>query len=205
DYTDSDQTVIFEEGETSKTINIPIIDDSIYEGNETVNLNLGATRINSPNLTDQAAPAQEQATAASAVLTITENDPPPAFSINDVSHSEGNSGTTSYVFTITKTGSTALNAQVNYATIDGTATAPSDFAAISTTTLTFLPSDTTKTITVLVNGDTNVENDEKFRVHLSNPVSATISDSDGTGTLVNDDAATSSIDDLTHNHANSRA
>jgi CSLREA domain-containing protein len=203
DYTDSDQTVIFEEGETSKTINIPITDDSIYEGNETVNLNLGDRQINLPNLIDPSAPAQKQATAASAVLTITENDPAPAFSINDVSHSEGNSGTTAYTFTITKTGgSTALNADVTYATVAGTAVAPSDFAAIPATTVSFLPADTIKQVTVQVNGDTNVEPDEAFTVHLSNAVNATISDADGTGTIVNDDAATFSIDDVTKNEGN---
>jgi CSLREA domain-containing protein len=203
DYTDSDQTVIFEEGETSKTINIPILDDSIYEGNETVNLNLGDRQINLPNLIDPSAPAQKQATAASAVLTITENDPAPAFSINDVSHSEGNSGTTAYTFTITKTGgSTALNADVTYATVAGTAVAPSDFAAIPATTVSFLPADTIKQVTVQVNGDTNVEPDEAFTVHLSNAVNATISDADGTGTIVNDDAATFSIDDVTKNEGN---
>jgi hypothetical protein len=111
----------------------------------------------------------------------------PAFSIDDVSHNEGNGGpgSTSYTFTITKTGAGA--ASVDYATVDGTATAPSDYAAISATTLNFLSGDATKTVTVFVNGDTTAELDEAFTVHLSNAVGATISDADGTGTIVNDD------------------
>jgi hypothetical protein len=112
----------------------------------------------------------------------------PAFSIDDVTHDEGNSGTTAYTFTITKTGATTFGASVDYATVDGTATAPSDFTALSTTTLAFTSVETTKQITVFVNGDATVEPDEAFTVHLSNASGATISDADGTGTITNDDA-----------------
>ena len=186
DYTDASQTVTFLEGQTSQTINVLITDDSIYEGNETVNLSLGSSSIN-------AAPSNGATPLAdphAAVLTITENDSPPVFTIDDVKHSEGDSGTTAYTFTVTKAGSTALNANVDYATVNGTATAPSDFTAIPTTTLVFLPADTTKQFTVMVNGDTTVEPDEKFTVHLSNPVNATIttpSAADGTGIIISDD------------------
>ncbi|MDQ1592641.1 MAG: hypothetical protein QOG71_3268 [Pyrinomonadaceae bacterium] len=112
----------------------------------------------------------------------------PAFSIDDVTHDEGNSGTTSYTFTITKTGATNFGASVDYATVDGTATSPSDFTALSTTTLAFTSVETTKQITVFVNGDATVEPDEAFTVHLSNASGATIADADGTGTITNDDA-----------------
>jgi hypothetical protein len=123
-----------------------------------------------------------------AVLTITENDPAPTLSIDSVTHNEGNSGTTAYTFTVTKTGSTAVNTSVNYATVNGTATAPSDFTAIPSTTLTFLPADTTKQFTVLVNGDLAIEPDETFTVPLSNPVNATIGPNNtGLGTITTDD------------------
>ncbi|MDT7605283.1 MAG: hypothetical protein QOF61_3280, partial [Acidobacteriota bacterium] len=111
----------------------------------------------------------------------------PSFSIDDVTHNEGNSGTTSYTFTVTKTGTTAFSSSVDYATVDGTATAPSDYTAIPTTTLNFASNETTKQFTVLVNGDTSVEPDEAFTVHLSNAVGASISDADSTGTITNDD------------------
>jgi CSLREA domain-containing protein len=113
----------------------------------------------------------------------------PSFSINDVSHNEGDSGTTSFTFTVTKTGATAFGASVDYATADGTATAPSDYTALPPTTLNFGSNETTKQITVLVNGDTSVEPNEAFTVHLSNAVNASIADADGTGTITNDDTA----------------
>ena len=49
-------------------------------------------------------------------------------------------------------------------------------------------------MTVLVNGDTTFEADEAFTVHLSSASGATIGDADGTGTIVNDDAAPSFYD-----------
>ena len=119
--------------------------------------------------------------------TITNDDGAPTFAIDSVTHDEGNSGTTSYVFTVTKSGSTALVTTVDYATVDGTALAPDDYTALTTATLTFQPSDTTKQVTVLVNGDTGYETDETFTVHLSNATNATITTADGTGTITNDD------------------
>ncbi len=128
--------------------------------------------------------------------------PYPSLSINDVTHAEGNSGTTSYTFTVTKTGATSQTVTVDYATADGTATEPSDYTAITTTQLTFAPNETTKQVTVLVNGDTTYEPSETFTVHLSNAVNATISDADGTGTIQNDDSPALSIDDVSTTEGN---
>jgi CSLREA domain-containing protein len=177
--------ITFAEGDTvPKTVTVSIVNDTTFEGNETVNLSLSHPRVINFAPPDGATPQDPY----SAVLTITENDSPPVFTIDDVAHSEGNSGTTAYTFTVTKTGSTAVNATVDYATVNGTATAPSDFTATGAT-LTFLPADTTKQFTVQVNGDTLVESNEAFTVPLSTPVNATISSTNGTGTgtITNDD------------------
>ena len=113
---------------------------------------------------------------------------PPAFSIDSVTHNEGNGGAaTSFVFTVTKTGSTTLDTAVEFITQDGTATLANNDYQSNAGTLTFAPAISTMQITVLVNGDTTVEPDETFTVHLSNAVNATISNADGTGTILNDD------------------
>jgi hypothetical protein len=107
-------------------------------------------------------------------------------SINDVSITEGNSGTKTLTFTVTRTGGTAAFA-VDYATADGTATAGQDYVGTSGTLL-FGANETAKTISVTINGDTTVEPNETFFVHLSNATNgATISDSEGIGTILNDD------------------
>jgi hypothetical protein len=79
---------------------------------------------------------------------------------------------------------------VNYATADGSATSPSDYTAISSTQLTFLAGETTKPVSVTVKGDTTVEPDETFTVNLSGATNANIGDSQGVGTITNDDGAT---------------
>jgi hypothetical protein len=75
---------------------------------------------------------------------------------------------------------------VAWATANGTATAGSDYAAGSGT-VNFGVGESTKTVTVQVNGDTTVESNETFNVNLTGPTGATIADSQGVGTIVNDD------------------
>lgn len=118
--------------------------------------------------------------------------PTPSISINDASVTEGNSGTQTATYTVTLSAASASVVTVNYATANGTATAGSDYVAGSGT-LTFAPGETSKTIAVTVNGDTTFESNETYFVNLSNPSGATLSDSQGTGTIVNDDANPSGV------------
>ena len=69
-------------------------------------------------------------------------------------------------------------------------------------TLHFGANENTQTISVTINGDTKVEANETFNVVLSNATNgATISDSQGVGTITNDDgeaiAGSVSINDVT--------
>lgn len=119
---------------------------------------------------------------------LTVDPPQPSLSIDDVSKSEGDSGTTAFDFTVTLSGPSTSDVTVDYASADGTATAPGDYQA-ATGSLTFAAGETSKTVTVLVNGDTSVEADETFTVSLSKSSGATIADDTGTGTIANDDSA----------------
>jgi hypothetical protein len=75
---------------------------------------------------------------------------------------------------------------VHYATANGTAVAPQDYAATSGT-LTFQPGETSRTISVSIKGDRKREADETFSVQLSNAEGATIEDGSATVTILNDD------------------
>src|SRR6185436_15045629 len=100
---------------------------------------------------------------------------------------EGDSGTTTANFTVTLNPASGQQVTVQYATANGTATAGSDYQA-SSGTLTFAPGDTSKTVSITVNGDTLVEPDETFLVNLSNPSTGTnLGGSQGVGTIPNDD------------------
>ena len=114
----------------------------------------------------------------------------PTLSIDSVSVPEGNAGTTNAVFTVTLSSAIDRVVTVDFATANGTATAGSDYVAKSGT-LTFpAGSAAAQTLTVLVNGDTDVEPNETFFVDLSSPVNATIAVGRGTGTILNDDSPT---------------
>jgi hypothetical protein len=115
-------------------------------------------------------------------------EPLPQLSIDDVTHNEGNAGTTTYTFTVTLSFASAQTVTVDYATADSSATAPSDYAALATTQLIFNPGETTKPVTVFANGDTSFESNETFFVNLSNPnANAAIVDGQGIGTIANDE------------------
>jgi hypothetical protein len=78
--------------------------------------------------------------------------------------------------------------QVSYTTADGTASAGTDYQAVSGT-LTFSPGQTVRTIDVLINGDATIEPDENFIIALSEPLNATVAGALATGTIRNDDAS----------------
>src|SRR5207344_1034441 len=104
-------------------------------------------------LVNLSTPAQATIGDGQGVGTIKDDDTAPVLSINDVTVSEGNSGTTPATFTVTLTGSTALPVTVNYATADGTGKAGVDYQS-ATGALTFAPGETTKTVSVQVIGNT---------------------------------------------------
>ncbi len=114
----------------------------------------------------------------------------PVLSIADVQCNEGDAGTTAFVFTVTRSGDISQVSRVDFATVPGTATEGVDYAAHSGT-LQFDSGASVATITIDVYGDTAVEADETFAVHLSNAVDATIVDDVGSGLIQDDDAVPS--------------
>jgi hypothetical protein len=112
--------------------------------------------------------------------------PPPSMTISDASVTEGHAGTVAAAFTVTLSAAAAGPVTVTYATANDSAVANGDYQA-TTGTHSFAPGQTSKTITVLVKGDTAAEADETFLVNLSSAVGATIVDGQGVGTIVDDD------------------
>jgi uncharacterized repeat protein (TIGR01451 family) len=130
----------------------------------------------------------------------------PTLNINDVSHPEGNSGTTTFTFTVSLTApAPAGGVTFDIATADGTATAASgDYVAKSLTGQTIPAGSSTYTFDVLVNGDTTIEPNETFFVNVTNITAAIAGDTQGQGTIVDDDAPpTLSINNVTLPEGNS--
>ena len=169
------QTVTFTNGgPLTQTVSVTINGDTVIEADETFNVDL--TNAVGATITD-----------SQGVGTIT-NDDSAGFSVNDVSIVEGNAGTSTLNFTVSKAGN--ASATVDWATSDGTATtADNDYVAVAATTLNFTAAQTTQNVSVTINGDTTIEANETFNVDLTNATGgATITDNQGIGTITNDDS-----------------
>ena len=180
DYTATSGTLTFASGEVVKTFDIPIINDTIDEADETINIALSN------------ATAAFLTAPSSAVLTIVDNDTAPTISITDVSQPEGNSGETDFTFHVNLSSASSQNISVNFATANGTASAPIDYLATNGT-VNFAAGETDKVVTVSVHGDSESESNESFYVQLTAPTNATIADNQGVALILDDDAAPVSI------------
>jgi hypothetical protein len=175
-------TVIFDPGQSTKTVTTNLAGDTADEANETFNLVLSA-------------PVGATLADASGTAYITDEDgtttPPPAptfLSLNDPIVSESSSGTTA-TFTVTRSGATAGASSVKVKTSGGTATVPGDYTAVALTTVSFAGGETAKTVDVPIAGDNLPEASETFNLVLSAPTGVTIADAAGTATILNDDGA----------------
>ena len=181
DYTSASGTVNFSSGQTTQTITVPVTGDVLDEGDESFTVTLSN-------------PTNASISDGIGLGTIADNDPLPTLVVNDVTVAEGDTGTTAAVFTVTLGAPSGRAASVNFATANGTATAPADYAGTSGT-LNFAAGETTKQVTVLVNGDLLSESNETYTLNLSNATNATILDASGTGTITDGDPMPSLVID----------
>jgi hypothetical protein len=163
DYTSISGTLTFADGETSKTISLPIVNDAVVEVSETLFVTL-----KSPSTPDVVG-----ATGV-VVVRIADSNILPVLSVGDLSVTEGNMGTTNGVVTISLSIAVGVTVTVNYQTFAVTAISGVDFQPVSGS-LTFAPGVTSQTVSVSVIGDVLDEPDETFRIGLSNSVNAAIS------------------------------
>jgi probable HAF family extracellular repeat protein len=125
----------------------------------------------------------------------------PIVNVGNASVAEGNSGSSPAAVTVSLSIASSQTVSVSFSTANGTASA-SDYQAASGT-ITFNPGETSRTITVLVNGDRVGEANETFSVNLSAATGgATLGDTTGAVTIVDDEARVL-INDVTKNEGNS--
>jgi len=165
-------------GATSMVFYVVVNGDRIDENDETFEVHLSNVR-NAP------------APTGFATATIWDDDTGvavPSISIADVSITEGNSSSQNATFTVQLSEPSAAQVSFDIATLNGTATAGSDYVASSLAGQVIAAGQTSKTFTVTINGDTTVEPDESFMVNLANVNGATVADDRAWGNIVNDDA-----------------
>jgi len=153
---------------STQTILIPVLHDVLDEADETFLVQLGGSG------------------AGTHTVTVADNDPPPALSVNDVSLSEGHTGTTLFAFTVSLSALSGRPVSFNYSTAAGTAAAGLDFTAVSGS-VTIPAGAVSAIVSVPVVGDTLIEGSETFVLSIGAPSNATIADGQGLGTIANDD------------------
>ncbi|WP_428079860.1 Calx-beta domain-containing protein [Candidatus Pelagibacter sp.] len=176
DYSATSGTLTISAGQTSGTITVPILADTLDEDNETLTVTLSN-------------PSNATVSDSTATLTITDNDDAPSLSINDISTDNENASNAQ--FTVSLSAASSKNVTVDYATSDGTATAGEDYSATSGT-LTISAGQTSGTFNVAIVSDTTDESNETVIVNLSNAVNATINDSRGVLTITDDEGTSGS-------------
>jgi hypothetical protein len=179
-------SVTFAAGETSKIVTVEVAADSIVEADEGFAITLAN------------ASAGLVLGTSSATGTIV-NDDKPIASVVAVSASqpEGDSGTTSFTFTVSLDQAGLTSQTLDWAVIGSGphAANAADFGgSLPSGSLTFAAGETSKVVTVTVSGDTVAEFDETFTLTLSNTSSGlALGTATADGTIVNDDRPVASI------------
>ncbi|HUP86156.1 MAG TPA: Calx-beta domain-containing protein [Acidimicrobiales bacterium] len=176
DFTPTQQVVVFPAGTTTREFDVPVSGDTIDEPNEFYTVTLS-----DPENATLGEPASNQG-------TILDDDGAPALSLTAPSQVEGNAGTTNFDFEVSLLPASSKTVTVTFNTSDGTAVAGQDYQT-TTQSLTFLPNETSKTVSVPVTGETVVESNESFEGVLSNSANASISTASAIATIVNDDGS----------------
>ena len=164
----------FEPGDTEETITIPVIDDELDEDEETFEVRLAGA-------------AGATVRTAAAAGRIADDDEPPAVGVADARAAE-DAGPLGFVVTLSA--ASGRTVKVGYATADGTAKEPGDYAETAGT-LTFAAGQTRRTVAVALVDDTLDETDETLRLTLSGPSNAGLAGGvtslTATGTIADDD------------------
>lgn len=172
DYTAASGALSFAPGEVEKPVVVLVSGDTVDETQETFFLDISNV--------------QNATVSSNRGTGFINDDDGPTISINDVSVTEGNSGTKAATFTLTLSGPSVEPIAVRAISTPGTATASSDYNSINVVVI-FQPGTVTQTFDVGIIGDTNLESNETFVVNLSDNFGTTIADGEGVGTILDDD------------------
>ncbi|MCB1176837.1 MAG: hypothetical protein KDK36_04570, partial [Leptospiraceae bacterium] len=174
DYNFSSGTLNFPANSTDpQYINFSIIDDSIYEGNETIIISLS-------NPTNSNLGVNNTHT-----YTINENDSSPTVEFNTIS-SNGSESVTNVSIPVSLNASSGLTSSVNYSVTGGSAVNGVDYS-LSSGTLTFTAGETTQNINFTVTNDTVDEPAETIVITLSSPTGSNLGSNITHTYTINDD------------------
>ncbi len=171
DYTAASGDVTFAPFQTSYPITVKVLGDRLAEPTETFVVNLTTSDAQSGDV--------------QGVGTILDDEP--RISIGDVTVTEGNTSAVNAKFTLTLSAKSDVDVKVHFDTANGSATAGSDYTAVSGAEATIPAGQTSVDIMIAVTGDRVAEPTENFFVNLSAPTNAGISDGQGVGTILDNE------------------
>ena len=149
--------ITFFAGETTAIINVTIEDlDTLDETDEAI-----VVELFNPTGGAELAGGEETLRATGWILDDDGSGSNLALFVSDARIVEGDAGTKEAVFEVSLSRPSASSITLAYATSDGSATAGEDYTATSGS-LTFDPGETTLSVAVPVNGDTDLEPSELF-------------------------------------------
>jgi uncharacterized repeat protein (TIGR01451 family)/uncharacterized delta-60 repeat protein len=154
DYAATGGILIFTNGETVKTFTVPILPDTLVEGDETFTISLTS-----------ADPGSQLLSPSSTLVTIIDDDA--GFKLSSPTYSVNEGGVRATI-NILRTGILTNTVSVSFATSNGTATAGSDYFATNGTFV-FTNGEVSHSFTIQVIDDTELEGDETVLVSLFNP------------------------------------
>jgi len=184
DYVAQSGILTFAPGVTQQNILIAIVGDAVVEGSESFTVTLSDPSEGASILDGSATGTIHNDDVATAVLSI---------AATNASKREGQSGSTAFTFTITRTGDLGGDATAQWA-VTGAAVNGADFAGgiLPTGSVSFAAGESSKVVSISVAGDTAVESNEAFWVTLSNPgVGTLLGTASAKGVIRNDDASLS--------------
>jgi len=176
DYAATSGTLTFAAGEATKTITVPVVGDTGFEGDETFGVGLA-------NSTNATLPANV------ATVTIKNDDAfVPEITLAPAKVTEGDTGTKKATFTVKLDQKTTVPVAVKYQTADNTATQPSDYKATAGT-VTIAAGATSGTVSVNVVGDKVSEPEETFGLILTSATNGKLKATPtiGVGTIIDND------------------
>ena len=178
DFDAAPGTVTFQPGQTSRPITVTVRGDTVPEYAESLFV-----------IPSGVSGALWDGTHGHAM--IFDDDAGAAVVISNVARAEGHSGITPFIFTLTRLTPSERESYVYYSTSGGSASSGGgnkDYEPISSSSVVFSPGQVNSIIVVHVRGDTRSESDETFFVNLTDISDGSIADSQGVGTILNDES-----------------
>jgi len=177
----TDSALVFAPGETTKNIGVVIVNDTAFESDETMFVEISNVK-NAIVVVNRT------------LVTITNDDVlNPVIKLAALTKVTEALGMAQVGVTLTPASTKTIT--VKWSTKDGTAVAGDDYTAVSGASLVFLPGQTSQTIQIPIINDSELEFNDSFFIVVDEITNATYTPAESKVTIMNDDSYTPELAD----------